>query len=84
MIDGLPPQAPAFSVEKTIVCGKVEFVMDSIVRDYRETPLVVAKNEDSYVVFLSNEKTKTWTIIQFDKKIACVLETGQGYVKSNE
>ena len=84
MIDGLPPQAPAFSVEKTIVCGKVDYVIESIYKDYKEIPMIIAKNEDSYVVFLSNQKTKTWTIIQFDKKIACILETGQGYVKSNE
>jgi len=25
-----------------------------------------------------NEQTKSWTLIQFDDKIACVLGTGEG------
>jgi hypothetical protein len=27
---------------------------------------------------LTNEKTKTWTILQFDKNMACVLGSGVG------
>lgn len=39
-------------------------------------PAWVGKDEGSKYVLMANEKTKTWTIVQFNDQVACVLGTG--------
>ena len=44
-----------------------------------EKPIWVGKGDGadtSKTVILANEKTKSWTIVQFDKNMACVLGSG--------
>lgn len=65
-------------VEKPVVCSPTKEVVSFIMsEDYKEIPVWIGEDEDSKYSIFANEKTGTWTFIQFNKKIACVL--GAGY-----
>ena len=44
--------------------------------EWKEVPFWVGSDADSKYVMMVNEKTKTWSFIQFNSKVACVLGTG--------
>lgn len=66
-------------VKVDAVCDETKKIFDFINRNYNEMPVILASDEDSKVVFLGNSKTKSWTIVQFNDKAACILTTGTGY-----
>ena len=66
-----------FTVEKPVFCTDVKSMIEFLSGgEYREVPAWVGKDEKSKYVVMANEKTKTWTIIQFNDQVACVLGTG--------
>jgi hypothetical protein len=71
-------------VEKTVVCGPTTEVFESIAKEWKEAPVWASHLEDSRIVLTANEKTKTWTIIQFNETVACVIEAGEKYQFSFE
>lgn len=44
--------------------------------DFKEVPSWAGKDENSRYVIMLNEKTKSWTIVQFNDQVACVLGSG--------
>ncbi len=76
---------PAFAfaepviVEKPLVCDKATTVLLTLSTEYKEEPIWFGKTEEFIVVMLLNKKTKTWSLVQYNSIIACVLETGKGY-----
>lgn len=66
-----------FTVNKPVFCTDVKSMIEFLSgEDYREVPTWVGKDEKSKYVIMANEKTKTWTIVQFNDQVACVLGTG--------
>jgi len=71
----------AVTVQKSLTCaGTAEVVSALIGSDYREKPIWLGVETNTppsrYSLFV-NEQTKTWTLIQFDDTVACVLGTGE-------
>ena len=73
--------AQSVTVQKPVECADTKTLFQGLVgSDYKEKPIwwgvepgaIVSK----YSLFV-NEQTKSWTLIQFDEKIACVLGTGE-------
>lgn len=74
--------AQASTTKKEVYCDKTETII-SILKgdDYQETPVWFGKEKDGKApnyALLVNQKTKSWTIIQFNKDTACVLGAGEG------
>jgi hypothetical protein len=75
------------TTKKEVYCDKTE-TMISILKgeDFQETPIWFGKEKDSKTPnysLLVNQKTKSWTIIQFNKDMACVLGTGESFSLPN-
>ena len=73
--------AQSVTVQKPIECVDTALLLRGLSSsDYKEKPIWVGVDPDStvskYSLFV-NDETKTWTLIQFDEKIACVLGTGE-------
>jgi hypothetical protein len=65
-------------LNKTMKCGKAEFVMNHFVSEYGERPLWVGKEmSGSHITLLVNKENKTWTLVQYDSNLACVLGAGE-------
>jgi len=73
--------AQSVIVQKPVKCVETEALFQGLIgSDYKEKPIWLGVESDAtlskYSLFV-NEQTKTWTLIQFDEKIACVLGTGE-------
>ena len=69
--------AQPVTVEKPVICEKTELVIESLQKgEYKEQPIWIGVDEASRYSLFVNEKTKTWTMIQFNQQIACIIGAG--------
>jgi hypothetical protein len=73
--------AQTVTVRKPLTCAPTSEVVTTLIgSDYKERPIWMGSEPSvppsRYSLFV-NDETKTWTLIQFDEKIACVLGTGE-------
>jgi hypothetical protein len=73
--------AQSVTVQKPVDCVNTETLFQGLIgSDYKEKPIWLGVEPGTtlskYSLFV-NEQTKTWTLIQFDEKMACVLGTGE-------
>ena len=76
----LPALASAqlVTVDKPVECGKTDILLPGLMlSEYKEKPIWVGKSEETAYSLFVNEKTKSWTLVQFNEKVACVLGTGE-------
>ena len=74
--------AQSIKVQKPVECADTATLLRGLSgSEYKEKPIWLGIDPSStvskYSLFV-NEETKSWTLIQFDEKIACVLGTGEG------
>jgi hypothetical protein len=77
--------AQSVTVQKPIECADTATLLRGLSgSDYKERPIwwgiEPGATVSRYSLFV-NEETKTWTLIQFDDKIACVLGTGENSIQ---
>ena len=73
--------AQSVTVQKPVECADTATLLRGLSgSDYKEKPIWFGIEPGAtvsrYSLFV-NEETKSWTLIQFDEKIACVLGTGE-------
>ncbi len=73
--------AQPVTVQKPVDCVNTETLFQGLIgSDYKEKPIWLGNQSDAslpkYSLFV-NEQSKSWTLVQFDEKIACVLGTGE-------
>jgi hypothetical protein len=73
--------AQSVTVQKPVDCADTATLLRGLSgSDYKERPIWLGVETGAtlskYSLFV-NEETMTWTLIQFDDKIACVLGTGE-------
>jgi hypothetical protein len=73
--------AQSVTMQKPVECADTEILFRGLIgSNYAEKPIWMGVESNAtlsrYSLFV-NEKTKTWTLIQFDEKIACVIGTGE-------
>jgi hypothetical protein len=72
--------AQPVTVEKPVICDTLKTVIETLTgTGYREQPFWAGNDETSRFILLANERTKSWTIVQFNNNIACVLGTGENH-----
>jgi hypothetical protein len=68
-----------FESNKPLICGKFSAIVDLLMGDkFREVPVWLgtdARDGTRYSLFI-NDKTKTWTFVQYRENTACVLGVG--------
>jgi hypothetical protein len=73
--------AQSVTVQKPVDCADTQTLFQGLLgSNYKERPIWLGVETGAtlskYSLFV-NEQTMTWTLIQFDDKIACVLGTGE-------
>ncbi len=67
-------------VEKPIICMDTASLYKSLTSEELQEQIQWAgqseSNDSKYLLFV-NKKTKTWTFVQLNEKIACILGTGE-------
>ena len=75
--------AQVFKSKKDITCGNTKFMIKTLSgEDIDEHPVWVGTTEETKTrtIILVNNATQTWSIVQLDDKIACVLGVGEGFM----
>jgi hypothetical protein len=67
--------------ERKLTCGKTQFVMSALIKTAQERPIWGGADPQSgtQTMILQNNKTLTWTVVQYDQTMACVLQSGEGF-----
>jgi len=79
LLSPLLASAEPIQINKPVTCENTLLIFQALVEQAGEKPIWVGKGDGvdtSRTVILANEKTKSWTIVQFDKNMACVLGSG--------
>ncbi len=74
--------AEPFRAEKPTVCDAIEAMMQHLTEKYNEVPVwngrgVGKFDQGNSIMMLMNHSTKTWTIIQYNDTVACILAVGE-------
>ena len=70
------------TVEKPVICGPATVVIGAVM-EFKELPIWGSQLTDSQIALFANAKTETWTMIQWNKNVACVIDSGKGYFLNN-
>ena len=67
--------------ERRFTCGKTQFVISALTRNAQEKPIWSGTDPQSgtETMILQNTRTLTWTVVQYDQDMACVLQSGTGF-----
>ncbi len=71
--------AQPFQAQKPVVCDDYQLVLDGLEKNYNEKPIWMGKdlkNSNMYIL-TANEKEDTWTYLETNGKVACVLGAGK-------
>lgn len=67
--------------ERRFTCGKTQFVIPALTQTAQEKPIWSGTDPQSgtETMILQNTRTLTWTVVQYDQNMACVLHSGTGF-----
>ena len=67
--------------ERKFTCGETRFVMMALTKNAQEKPIWTGSDPQTgtQTTILQNTRTLTWSVVQYDKDIACVLQSGEGF-----
>lgn len=69
---------------KPLKCSDAQTVMNYFTDVFKETPVWVGKTvHNTHITLLANRETKSWTMIEYDTKLACVLGAGEEKTSSS-
>ena len=73
-------------INKTIVCDEASTMLPWFGEKYGEEPMWIgvvkeatAEDEPVYASVVLNTETQTWTIVLYNRKVSCILESGTGF-----
>ena len=65
-------------LNKAMKCSDAQVVMNYFVDTHKETPVWVGKSvHNTHITLLMNRETRSWTVIEYDTRLACVLGAGE-------
>ena len=65
-------------LQKSLKCSDAQVVMNYFVDTHKETPVWVGKSvHNTHITLLVNKETRSWTMIEYDTRLACVLGAGE-------
>ena len=67
--------------ERKVTCGKTKFVLEALIKVAKERAIWAGKDPETETdtVVMVNPTTLTWSVVQYDKDMACVLHSGEGF-----
>jgi hypothetical protein len=63
---------------KGMKCSKAEFIMNYFATEHKELPIWVGKTAfNTHITLLVNKEKRSWTMVEYDGNIACVIGVGE-------
>ena len=71
-------QEEVFTINVPLRCGKADQILNFFAQQYQEKPIWVGKSlRNTHVTLLVNKEKNTWTLVEYDAGLACILGGGQ-------
>jgi hypothetical protein len=71
-------------LSKQLKCSDVQIVMNYFADTHKELPVWLGKTvHNTHIALLANKETRSWTMIEYDARLACVLGAGDEKTSSN-
>ena len=84
LISSIAHAQQIIDLTKPMKCSDAQIVMDYFVDTHKETPVWVGKSvHNTHITLLVNKQTRSWTMIEYDTRIACVLGAGEDKTDSS-
>ena len=78
LISSIAHAQQIIDLQKPLKCSDAQVVMNYFVDTHKETPVWVGKSvHNTHITLLMNRETRSWTMIEYDTRIACVLGAGE-------
>jgi|DEB0MinimDraft_4_1074332.scaffolds.fasta_scaffold352914_1 hypothetical protein len=68
--------------QKPVLCDQTVNVLPFLDKTYKEQPHWIgksSKDSEGWFVVMLNEETKTWTLVQYNREVACILGDGKDF-----
>ena len=84
LISSIAHAQEIIDLQKSLKCSDAQIVMNYFVDTHKETPVWVGKSvHNTHITLLVNKETRSWTMIEYDTRLACVLGAGEDRSSSN-
>jgi hypothetical protein len=84
LISSIAHAQEIIDLTKPMKCSDAQSVMNYFVDTHKETPVWVGKSvHNTHITLMMNKQTRSWTMIEYDTRIACVLGAGEDKSSSN-
>ena len=78
LISSIAHAQEIIDLQKPLKCSDAQVVMNYFVDTHKETPVWVGKSvHNTHITLLMNRETRSWTVIEYDTRLACVLGAGE-------
>jgi hypothetical protein len=78
LISSIAHAQEIIDLQKSLKCSDAQVVMNYFVDTHKETPVWVGKSvHNTHITLLMNRETRSWTMIEYDSRLACVLGAGE-------
>ena len=78
LISSIAHAQEIIDLQKSLKCSDAQVVMNYFVDTHKETPVWVGKSvHNTHITLLVNKETRSWTMIEYDTRLACVLGAGE-------
>ena len=78
LISSIAHAQEIIDLTKPMKCSDAQSVMNYFVDTHKETPVWVGKSvHNTHITLLMNRDTRSWTMIEYDTRLACVLGAGE-------
>jgi hypothetical protein len=64
-------------INKPVVCSDPKTVIEGLTEESGEQPFWSGATEKTKYILLVNPKTRTWSMVEYTDKTACVLDMGK-------
>jgi hypothetical protein len=73
--------AQTVTIQKPVQCGETKIILGVLAKEFQEIPTLFLNSDtgDSKIGITVNHQTKSWTLLEFNTKVACILSTGQDF-----
>ena len=78
LISSIAHAQQIIDLNKAMKCSDAQVVMNYFVDTHKEIPVWVGKSvHNTNITLLMNRETGSWTVIEYDTRLACVLGAGE-------
>ena len=78
LISNIVNAGDAIELQKPVLCSDLKTVIEFVTGPkFKEQPTWTGADDLGKYILTQNDKTGTWTLIQYSEGIACILGTGE-------